>query len=109
MKRKATALLLVLVGALTLGACAPRYETYSVDTCPPGYALRGLQCHPLHPGYWQGHYYPTTPMRPTRVQRTRPVTVREKTVVKQKTGGWFSGTRSKTTTYRSTTVRSGRR
>jgi hypothetical protein len=109
MIRKSIAALGAVVVALALGACSPRYETYYADSCPPGYHLRGMQCLPVHSGYWQGHYYPATPLRPTRVQRTRPVTVREKTVVKQKTGGWFSGTRSKTTTYRSTTVRSGRR
>ena len=98
-------LVLALVAVLGLGACTPRTEVYYADTCPPGYVLRGMQCLPAHSGYWQGHYYPSTPLRPTRVQRTRTV---EKTVVKSKSGGIF-GTRSKTTTFRSTTVRSGRR
>jgi hypothetical protein len=101
MIRKSIAALGAVVLALALGACTPRTETYYADTCPPGYALRGLQCYPLHTGYWQGHYYAPSPLRATRVQRTRPVTVREKTVVKQRSGGFF-GTRSKTTTYRST-------
>lgn len=104
MLRKTLVAVLALGTAASLAACGPTTETYFADTCPAGYHLRGVQCLPDHAGYWQGHYYPATPMRPVRVQRTRPVVVREKTVVKQRTG-IFGG--SKTTTYRSTRV--GRR
>jgi hypothetical protein len=102
LNRKPFAALAALVLVAALGACTPT-ETYFTDTCPPGYHLRGMQCLPDHSGFWQGHYYPATPLRPTRVERVRPV-VREKTVVKQRTGIFGS----KTTTYRST-VRSSRR
>lgn len=104
MLRKLTAALAALGTAAALSACGPTTETYFADSCPAGYHLRGVQCLPDHVGYWQGHYYSPTPMRPTRVQRTRPLVVREKTVVKERRGLFGS----KTTTYRST-VRSSRR
>lgn len=102
MRRKATALLLVLVALFGLGACTPDTETYYADTCPPGYRLVGTgQCYPFHTGYYLGHYYPTTILRATRVSRTR--TVSRTSITSRRS--LFGGTR---TTIRSSS-RSSRR